>query len=130
MPNEVPGVPMTVENVLPLPRCCPVSGNPQTGSRLTLRYQPKDLVLEVYALRRYVDSYVGGRAQIRSMEAMVQQIAADASAVLKVPVEVVAELVLEPHQNMIVRAQAAGKTEQPVDLQESDGGTGQRPLRD
>jgi len=104
MPNEVPAVPMTVENIVPLPKCCPVSGNPQAGSTLTLRYQPAAFVLEVYALRHYIDSYVGGRGEIRSMEAMIQQIAADCAQILGVAVEAVADLALHPHQRMRVVA--------------------------
>ena len=62
---------------LPLPQCCPVSGNPQPGSFIGICYVPSRSFLEVYSLRKYVTEYVGGRDGVRDMEGMVQQIAQD-----------------------------------------------------
>lgn len=100
MPNECPEVGLRERHTLALPACCPVSGNPHPGSRLTLSYRAKAAVLEVFSLRAYVDSYVGGRGEVRSMEAMIQTIAADCAAVLGVPVVAVADLMLFPSQEM------------------------------
>jgi hypothetical protein len=107
MPNEKPGVPLWVENRVSLPRCCPVSGNPQPGSSLTLRYRARDRVLEVYSLQAHIRAYVGGHADgTRNMEAMVQQIAQVAADVLGVAVRAVADLNLQAGQKMrlVVRA--------------------------
>jgi NADPH-dependent 7-cyano-7-deazaguanine reductase QueF len=73
---------------------------------VSIRYTPKETVLEVASLRDYIDSYVGGRGEIRSMEAMIQQIAADCRNALEVAVEVTADLVIAPEQQMVVRATA------------------------
>lgn len=89
-----------VENIVPLPSCCPVSGNPQTGSRLRIRYRAGRGVLEVYSLRRYLEQFVGGGRGVRTMEGLVEQVAADCARLLGAPVRVVAELVLSPAQQM------------------------------
>lgn len=108
-PNELPHVAMIVENVLDLPAACPVSGNPQPGSWIAIRYTPGACVLEVAALRAYVDSFVGGRGEVRSMEAMIQTIAADCAVSLGVSVKVVAELMIEPAQRMRVECEGKPK---------------------
>lgn len=101
MPNEVTTVPMWVENRLELPRCCPVSKNPQPGSALTLRYRAKGCVLEVYSLKQYIQSFVGGHADgTRNMEAMIQNIAQTCADALGVPVRACADLQLLPYQQM------------------------------
>lgn len=85
---------------LDLKRCCPVSGNPQPGSKLTISYEPQDVILEVAALRTYLDSYQGGKGEVRSMEAMIQQITQDCANSLGLYVKVKADLVIEPGQRM------------------------------
>jgi 7-cyano-7-deazaguanine reductase len=91
----------TRENhILELPACCPISKNPQPGSTISIVYEPRDLILEVASLRKYIDAYVGGYDGIRSMEGMVQQITADVAEVLGVMVRVEADLILEPKQRM------------------------------
>lgn len=85
---------------LSLPRCCPVSGNPQPGSEIKISYEPNGRCLEVAALRTYLDSYVGGRGPVRSMEGMIQQIADDTAKTLGVMVTVEADLIIEPSQRM------------------------------
>lgn len=105
MPNERRDVALRIENVLPIPPCCPVSGNPLEGSTLTIRYRPAEWVLEVYALKQYLQLYVGGHPDgTRNMEQMVAKIAADCAAVLGVTVFVYAHLLLAPEQQMFIRA--------------------------
>lgn len=108
MPDERPDVRLRVENRLWLPQCCPISRNPRPGSEIRIRYRPRGRVLEVYALRRYLDTYVGGKGEVRAMEAMIQTIAADCAAALGVPVSVVADLWLEPVQQMRLVCRAGG----------------------
>lgn len=110
MPNEQPLVPTAVEHVLDIPACCPVSGNPRPGSRLTIRYCPSRTTLEVYSLKQYLAGYVGGKGDIRAMEAMVQQIVVDCRDALGVEVEVIADLVLEPEQVMRVTCRLSWRT--------------------
>jgi len=91
---------MVETHTLPLSPACPISGNPQAGSTVAITYTPADYLLEVESLRAYVDSYTGGRGEIRSMEGMIQAIAQDAANVLGVSVEVVAALNIRPNQTM------------------------------
>lgn len=99
-PNEKRCDTMEETHVLPLNPACPISGNPQNGSTLEITYTPAAHLLEVESLRSYVDSYTGGRGDIRSMEAMIQAITADAAKVLGVSVESRADLNIRPNQRM------------------------------
>lgn len=85
---------------LGIENCCPVSHNPLKGSLVRIRYEPDGEILEVASLRAYVDSYRGGRGEVRSMEGMIQQIAQDAANALKREVKVEAALEIDPGQRM------------------------------
>lgn len=75
IPNDYPELRSYVKHTLQLPECCPVSRNPRPGSTLTIVYRPTTAVLEVYSLRRLIDSFRGGAPDgTRNMEAMVQRI--------------------------------------------------------
>jgi NADPH-dependent 7-cyano-7-deazaguanine reductase QueF len=84
------------EHRFDLPCMCPVSGNPQPGSVLIVRYVARDWFLEIETLGAYIESYIGGRVMgrdlIRDMEQTIQQIAIDCAASVEVQVVVVAEL--------------------------------------
>jgi NADPH-dependent 7-cyano-7-deazaguanine reductase QueF len=101
-PNERRCARMVETHVLPLEPACPISGNPQKGSKISITYTPDALLLEVESLRAYVDSYTGGKGEIRSMEGMVQAITHDTASVLGVPVDVVALLNIRPNQKMVL----------------------------
>jgi NADPH-dependent 7-cyano-7-deazaguanine reductase QueF len=94
---------MEETHILPLTPACPISGNPQAGSTVSIIYTPGNLLLEVESLRAYVDSYTGGKGDIRSMEGMIQAITTDAANILQVPVEVRADLNIRPNQKMLLK---------------------------
>jgi NADPH-dependent 7-cyano-7-deazaguanine reductase QueF len=94
------------EHELELPSCCPVSGNPQPGSRITISYEANDGFLEVTSLRAFIDSYVGGKGDVRSMEGMLQEIAQACAETLKVQVTLKSNLLIEPGQIMRVTCYA------------------------
>ena len=97
----------TVErHVLDLPPCCPMTKNPQPGSKISIRYRPSKLLLEVQNLSDYIKSYIGGRLDVRSMEGMVQNIAQDAANAIGVKVTVKTKLRLVPEQIMEVKCKA------------------------
>lgn len=79
-----------------LPRMCPISGNPQPGSVLSVYYTARKWFLEIETLGAYIESYIGGKPLngklIRDMEQTIQQIASDCAASVEVPVVVVADL--------------------------------------
>lgn len=101
-PNEDRCAMTWVTHRLTLPQCCPVTKNPQPGSEITIEYSPISTLLEVASLRSYVDSYQGGRGDVRNMEGMIQNIAQDCSNLLRQTVKVIAQLNLEPNQKMTV----------------------------
>lgn len=94
------------EHILALPQCCPVSGNPQAGSTITIAYRGTKGFLEVAALRVFVDSYIGGKGEVRSMEGMLQEIAQACADILKVDVKLSSNLIIEPKQIMRVTCYA------------------------
>lgn len=102
-----------------LPPMCPVSGNPQVGSTITLSYRPRDRTLEVTRLYHDIQRLVGGLRDatgalvVRDMEHAMQHLTQVAADALGVSVVAVAELILEPAQRMqlIVRAWPAQATD-------------------
>lgn len=107
MPNERPEVSARMEHTLDVPRCCPVSKNPLPGSTLTIRYQVRACLLEVYALKAYIAAFKGGHADgTRNMESMVQKVAHDCAEALGVSVFVHASLLLTPEQRMTLSVTA------------------------
>lgn len=99
MPNMRPDVALKQTHTVPIVGLCPVSGNPQPGSEITISYQPQACFLEVYAIVTYLENYVGGwmrdGAHIRDMEQTIQTIAADCARALGVAVVARAQLVLD-----------------------------------
>lgn len=93
-------------HILPLPACCPRSQNPRPGSTLRIEYRLKERILEVASLKEYIQSYIGGRGDIRSMEGMIQQVAQDCANAVDTSVWCRAELVIEPEQQMHLECSA------------------------
>lgn len=105
-PNEKRCQTMKETHRLELKPCCPISGNPLAGSVIEIEYRVGELVLEVAALRAYVDSYQGGRGDVRSMEGMCQQITQDCANAVQTSVWTRATLNIAPEQQMIVECSA------------------------
>jgi hypothetical protein len=101
----LPDVPSVIVHRVPLPACCPVSGNPLAGSTLTMAYLPTGRVFPVEWLEDLIREYVGGHASrnIRNMEEMVQDLAKRAAAITLVPVRVRADLRINPPQGGTVQ---------------------------
>ena len=105
-----------VHHVVSVPRCCPVSGNPQPGSLLRVSYAPvAGLVVPVEALEELVEQYVGGLGSVRAQEEMIQHLAARCADSVRVPVRARADLLIAPpfggeQQRMVVSAHARPKS--------------------
>jgi hypothetical protein len=102
-----------VSHSTPIPQCCPISGNPLPGSKLTVCYQPHDVVFPVEELASFVSEYVDGHPSrnVRNMEEMIQDLAVRVRDVVKVPVRAFADLIIQPpyggdQQTMRVAARA------------------------
>ena len=88
---------------------CPVSGNPQEGSGILISYKGDNGFLEVAALKAFVQSYSGGKGDVRSMEGMLQEIAQECANALGVDVKLRSFLRIEPEQIMKVTCYAFPK---------------------
>ena len=94
------------EHDLKIHGLCPVSGNPQEGSGILISYKAQDGFLEVEALKAFVESYQGGKGEVRSMEGMLQEIAQECANILRVSVTLRSFLLIEPKQIMKVTCYA------------------------
>jgi 7-cyano-7-deazaguanine reductase len=96
-----PAVAMVQRHEVALPAMCPVSGNPQPGSSLTLSYRPNGWCVEVYSLDQILGRFVGGWRGTerypaeRNMEGAVALIARMVADAVGVPVRFRARLVLD-----------------------------------
>lgn len=91
IPNPCPKLTTRVSLTYPFARLCPISGEPQPSSTLTIIYEAGDRLLETRALRRYLDSFAGDNTYgVRDLEAAVQIIAQECANILAVPVIVCA----------------------------------------
>lgn len=97
------------EHILSFSGCCPITGNPQKGSTLTISYKGSTHFLEVAALRALVDSYIGGKGDVRSMEGMLQEITQVCADILRVDVKLSSVLLIEPEQTMKITCYAFPK---------------------
>lgn len=102
-PVQFPDVMIEQCHILELPQCCPISGNPQPGSTITIRYTCTDKALEVYSLQQYIDSFIDGREEVRGMEDMIKQIAIDCHAILNILIIIEANLILKSNQKMVLK---------------------------
>ena len=88
-----------------VPPLCPKTGNPVTGSTLTLTYIPDELLLEVYSLNEYVASFIGSR-EVRDLELLTQVVARDCHEVLRVKVTVTGKFILNIGQTLICECES------------------------
>jgi len=104
-PNEARCSSSKITHILELPPCCPVSSNPLPGSKIFISYTPDKYLLEVISLRKYIDSYQGGKGAIRSMEGMLQAITKDCALAVQVAVTIESELFINPNQQIRLTTQ-------------------------
>jgi 7-cyano-7-deazaguanine reductase len=88
-----------------VPPLCPKTGNPISGSTLTITYIPKEKLLEVYSLNEYVASFMGSN-EVRDLELLTQVVARDCHNVLGVHVSVIGRFVLNIGQTVICECES------------------------
>lgn len=88
-----------------VPPLCPKTGNPISGSTLTITYIPKEKLLEVYSLNEYVASFIGSN-EVRDLELLTQVVARDCHSVLGVHVSVIGRFVLNIGQTVICECES------------------------
>src|SRR5689334_2015069 len=88
-----------------VPPLCPKTGNPITGSALTITYVPQQQLLEVYSLNEYIASFIGSN-DVRDIELLTQVVARDCYNVLGVNVTVIGRFVLNIGQTVTCECQS------------------------
>ena len=95
IPNGYPALIMRVRLTYPFAQLCPISGEPQPGSTITISYNAGALLLETKALRQYLASFVGQNPHgVRDLEQAAQVIAQECANMLHTNVHVHAEYLL------------------------------------
>jgi len=105
VPNESRCEFTEIVHVVPIKDFCPISHNP-AGGHIEISYTPADRILEVASLRNYVDSYKGGKGEVRSMEGCIQAITQDCADTVRVCVVVSTDLYINPLQGMRLKCTA------------------------
>jgi NADPH-dependent 7-cyano-7-deazaguanine reductase QueF len=88
-----------------LPSLCPKTGNPITGSTLSITYSPNEKLLEVYSLTEYIASFIGSN-EVRDLELFTQEVARDCHNVLGVKVSVIGKFILNIGQTVICECES------------------------
>jgi NADPH-dependent 7-cyano-7-deazaguanine reductase QueF len=88
IPNGYPALTMRVCLTYPFAQLCPISGEPQAGSTITISYHAGALLLETKALRQYLDSFAGENPHgVRDLEETAQVIAQECANILHTSVQ-------------------------------------------
>ncbi|SRR6266540_2536622 len=88
-----------------VPSLCPKTGNPITGSTLTISYVPDQKLLEIYSLNEYVASFIGSQ-EVRDLELLTQVVGRDCYNVLGVQVSVIGKYILNVGQTIICECES------------------------
>jgi 7-cyano-7-deazaguanine reductase len=89
IPNGYPTMLMHVRLTYPFAQLCPISGEPQPGSTITISYHASALLLETKALRQYLASFRGENPHgVRDLEQAAQVIAQECANILHTQVDV------------------------------------------
>ena len=95
IPNGYPALTMRVRLTYPFAQLCPISGEPQPGSTITISYNAGALLLETKALRQYLASFAGENPHgVRDLEEAAQVIAQQCADTLHTSVQVQAAYLL------------------------------------
>jgi NADPH-dependent 7-cyano-7-deazaguanine reductase QueF len=74
IPNRYPEIRTTVVLTTPINAACPHSGEPQPGSFISVTYQPKEMLIELHAIEKYVAELSAGSDAL-DLETLAQMIA-------------------------------------------------------
>ena len=87
--NGYPALTMRVRLTYPFAQLCPISGEPQPGSTITISYNASALLLETKALRQYLASFAGDNVHgVRDLEEAAQVIAQQCANILHTSVHI------------------------------------------
>lgn len=87
--NGYPALTMRVRLTYPFAQLCPISGEPQPGSTITISYNAGAFLLETKALRQYLASFAGENVHgVRDLEEAAQVIAQQCANILHTSVHI------------------------------------------
>lgn len=89
--NANPATPTRITLKQPIADLCPHSHEPQIGSSISITYAAADRLLELHAIREWIESQL---SEALDVETLTQRAAQAAATALGVPVEVTAHYVL------------------------------------
>jgi len=109
--NAYPALATRVRLTYPFAQLCPVSGEPQPGSTISISYAAEAQLLETKALGRYLASFAGENPHgVRDLEEAAQVIAQQCAAALGAAVLVTARYLLHSGE-MEVEVRGVPRTE-------------------
>ncbi len=92
-------------NEVQVPPLCPKTGNPITGSSLTITYIPNEELLEFYSLNEYIASFIDSQ-EVRDLELFTQVVARDCHEVLGVKVSIIGKFILNIGQTLVCECES------------------------
>jgi 7-cyano-7-deazaguanine reductase len=96
IPNGYPALNMRVRLTYPFAQLCPISGEPQPGSTISISYTAGALLLETKALRQYLAAFAGENPYgVRDLEQAAQVIAQQCADIARAAICVVAKYHLQ-----------------------------------
>ena len=97
--NRYPQIKTTVTLTTPFVNACPHSGEPQAGSTISVTYQPKDKLIELHGVEKYLAELSAGDDPL-DLETVAQLVAMACKDAIG-PVEIKTVYKLRNHLEMI-----------------------------
>lgn len=107
IPNRHPDRPIVCALTTPYSGACPVTGEPQAGSTITVRYAPAGRLIGLRAVAAWLEVQ---RDDAIDLETIVQRLAVAATQAVGVVVEVHGSFVLQGGITLCVSSSAPEKT--------------------
>ncbi|SET48223.1 hypothetical protein [Thorsellia anophelis] len=89
--NPHPEIDMVQTHTIYLPELCPKSQNPAQGSSIAIRYKAQSVLLELFALDKYIKGFIGHQV-VRDIEYFVQVVGMECASALGHAVEIEADI--------------------------------------
>ena len=103
IPNKYPTIPTHIRLTYPFAQLCPISGEPQPASTITISYDAGTCLLETKATRTYLASFAGeNRYGVRDLEEAAQLVAQHCADLLGIQVQVRAYYLLQLEEMEVI----------------------------
>lgn len=109
--NRKPQIPIAVTLTTPILAICPYSHEPQTGSYISITYQPQDKLIELHAIEEFLADLSQGTEAI-DLETVVQLLAIECASI---PIYIKAFYKLKNNLEMICEYQTSSIAPMEID---------------